>query len=551
MPLGVLLLMEWVFLPYQGATSWLHAAAVTVDLTMMVFFLAWLPARAGRAKLAHGGTRDHAWSRVWQGIEHGLLLVVAAASVCGAWTMPRQEEWRRLVVRGRLLVAKEPAPELMAALLAEGELERAEILRLFSRGLDLSGRSLRNADFTGSDLYDVKLRGADLTGAILEGADLSGADLNPLGIESWSGARLAVGGDARRTRLGELNNEGFEPTILEGAHLARVVLERAELLRARLAGTDLRESRLATVQLSGADLRTAQLDGADLRAADLYAAKLQGASLVETRLQAASLEEARLIGADLTEARLAAADLERAHLELAVFLGADLQAANLLDAFTFGADLRGAHMQRVSGLYPQGAVLRGVQGRGADLCTIHASALASAAQGEGEGEDVAVTLADLGDWREDEPFGVAGTWKEDLDAGGQLVQDAAQRIELARAREDAETPTCKPAAAPGTDAKPAWVLLGGEAPDQLARFYDALAAQLVDRACGGGSAAADLASAMARAVVEKDALRIDLWRRLRRELKPVLAGGETACTVFSELPPPLRRALQETLAEPP
>lgn len=97
----------------------------------------------------------------------------------------------------------------------------------------------------------------------------------------------------------------------EGATLRAPALDlrEADLRRARFAGADLadadlRHATLTQADLSKANLRGARLGRADLTLANLSGADLRGADLSGADLSGADLRGARLQGADLTEAEL-------------------------------------------------------------------------------------------------------------------------------------------------------------------------------------------------------------------------------------------------------
>jgi len=89
------------------------------------------------------------------------------------------EDFRVLEVRGKALVKQAPAPEIIAAYLAQAKergwthefaLDRARIDH--GSGIDLSMRNLRGAKLNNSRLDKADLRGADLGESSLEFASL-------------------------------------------------------------------------------------------------------------------------------------------------------------------------------------------------------------------------------------------------------------------------------------------------------------------------------------------------------------------------------------------
>ena len=253
---------------------------------------------------------------------------------------------RRLVVRDRILMAREPPPEVYARYRAEAQGdadagdEAAQRDPDHAEPLDLTGRNLRFADLRGAVLAGVRLDGADLRSAALEASELPDATMVATRLEGASlrGAQL-LGAELRGARLA-------------GAVLVEAQLQTADLRGAELRGARLQGAALFAARLQGADLRGAELVGADLRQARLHGARLQearlpGARLMGARLDAAELTGAHLQGADLGGAQLRGADLRRAQLQ-----GADLRRAELQ-----GAELAFAHWWRPHGLAPEAVAL--------------------------------------------------------------------------------------------------------------------------------------------------------------------------------------------------
>jgi hypothetical protein len=129
-----------------------------------------------------------------------------------------------------------------AALKAQANLSRANLI-----WADLTGANLIGATLSGADLSRANLTWADLSGVTLPGANLSGANLFRANL---SGANL-FGADLSRATLSEAN------------------LTRANLSGANLIGADLSRANLTGANLIGATLSGANLSGADLSRADL------------------------------------------------------------------------------------------------------------------------------------------------------------------------------------------------------------------------------------------------------------------------------------------
>ena len=219
-------------------------------------------------------------------------------------------------------------------------------------GLNLAGRSYRNAKLSGSTLCNANLVGAQLAGAELvgarlhqvnltnsnlRGADLTNADLQGALLTSAELQRASLRGAVLR------DAEARRPPFSLAAYVLRNSRIAQELLPARRPDgtfdpTILSEYReriddvLATVQQEG-EFRDA---GLRLQGADLSGAQLQDASLQGAQMQGANLAGAGLQGVDFTNARLHGADLA----------GVDAQGATLRGAWLPGTNLRGARFEK-------------------------------------------------------------------------------------------------------------------------------------------------------------------------------------------------------------
>lgn len=325
LPLGLLLLIQLKFLPYQHdwLTPW-HMLCLVACVALL--WLTWPtidgPAQSRRLRVL--------------GVGGSMAVLVASAMLyldqrppALAWLAPelirRADEagWpayelSRLSVTDEILMKREPAAELLAAVRDRTKPQatrdaQTEVFldRELAEPLSLAGRNLRRADLSRSRLLGVALEGADLRGAALVDADLISAHGNArtsLASANLQGARL---GDAK----------------LRGADLGKAQLQGANLYQTQLQGADLQEARLwgayvYRAQLQGADLRLAQLQGALLESADLDGADLKGALLY-----VADLLDANLRGADLRGAQLWKTELDhRSDLSLSFLDGASTAA---------------------------------------------------------------------------------------------------------------------------------------------------------------------------------------------------------------------------------
>ncbi len=175
---------------------------------------------------------------------------------------------------------------------------------------DLSGASIKQANFTDANLSRVLMVKTDLSRSTLNRANLSSARLVGANLSSTQ----LVGADLRGAVL--------ENASLTGADLGDAKLNEADLYGARLG----RAIAIGT-QLSYANLTKTDWQGADLSGADLDRANLSNANLSETRLSTANLRSANLQNANLRNADLSLADLRGANLAGADFQGVILSSA--------------------------------------------------------------------------------------------------------------------------------------------------------------------------------------------------------------------------------
>lgn len=173
-----------------------------------------------------------------------------------------------LELSGQTLLASAPSDTIIQQYLMRGMTEQDAYID-FSKGPDLRGRSLRNANFNYSKLYNANFENASLQSANLFEANLQGANVR--------GAQLQ-GADLRIANL-------------QGAHLRQAALQGAQL---------------ALAELQGADLSSAELQGADLSSA-----KLQGTSLANAMLQGVDLSSAIINGAYMEGAAIKCMDVTR------------------------------------------------------------------------------------------------------------------------------------------------------------------------------------------------------------------------------------------------
>jgi uncharacterized protein YjbI with pentapeptide repeats len=369
LPLGLLLWAQVRFLPYHDtAITWSHRVAVLADLALLWLFwpLMLMPGPGGappaqtitlwraeqQAARRLARTRRIRWGTGLlcltlvavvfalgiavlpeEGME-GRMVVIASHLPGGLvqtaradkhvfkltfwlFEMPGAPFHRNLQLKEKVLVAGEPAAEVVAALRSTDATKRAQGLEKIT-GLILTNRDLRSANLSGTLFPKANLLGAQLQGANLWDAQFQWANL--------MGAQL----QGASFGYAQLQGANLVQAQLQGANLMGAQLQGASLWRAQLQGAD-----FGYAQLQGASLQDAQLEGANLAHAQLQGAdfglvaRLEGANLAHAQLQGAYLQDAQLQGADLQDAQLQGADLLRANIGSANVRNANLTWSDL------------------------------------------------------------------------------------------------------------------------------------------------------------------------------------------------------------------------------
>jgi uncharacterized protein YjbI with pentapeptide repeats len=355
LPIVLLTWMVLTFVPYHHAgLIWLQRLALFVDLGLL--WSVWgeiLRTRPGRRRWPGGGD--------WRRYVGPAVATSASALVCFmalAVAVIPGERLESLTRGGRLrrifrltdrafprgldlaaqtLVEAMPPPEVMAVYFQSGQDPQAA-WRDYTRGLDLSGRDLRGANFA-----DTRLVNADLRDSVLTGANLQRAMLR--GVVFTAGAGVADDQDsAPALGSAQLKGATLRGADLEDVDLSGVALDGADLAGARLRGATLRRTVLRGAGLQDAEMQGANLMLADLAAADLHGAQLQGARLVRADLRGADLGDADLRGADLRGAVLDGASLHKTQLRSADLRGASLHSTCFASTDLALSDLRGAEL---------------------------------------------------------------------------------------------------------------------------------------------------------------------------------------------------------------
>ena len=353
MPVGLLLYVQLVFLPYHDVgITWVHRLTLIADIALLVFIGVFL--RRLETSFLRAFLRTSLHHPVSLLLTAGLLVAVALFSIFVA-TIPGEAAEQSAAPSG----ARQASDGRQVFGYALHGFAEGSLLGFFQRNLNvtdadlvvdkdvapgqrslnLRGRDLRFARFDRTDLHQADMTGANLDGASLVGADLRGvlmscADLNALLLsDSRRAGRCASarGTNLSKARLAEAKMAGVDMRLakldearLEGAQLGHAILSGASFASARLDGADLSGAWLHGANFIVASLQGADLSGAKLEGADFTSAVMQGASLALAGLEGASLRDAELEGVNLAMARLAGADLSGAKLQ-----GSDMRGATV------------------------------------------------------------------------------------------------------------------------------------------------------------------------------------------------------------------------------
>jgi Pentapeptide repeats (8 copies) len=307
LPIGTLLLLQLMFLPYhhQGVTWW-HRACVLADLALVWFFWGRLRGAHSEAPAAEQGPpRTVAGSLA---AFHAIRVPPALARIAA---------WSSTVMRwaiARSAVAAGAAVVLFATLVAVYPTERMHAA-WFRAPLQPLTRLLLEGDVGLEFLVQRK--------PWLASNRLMLADTD-LGVEeklvALAKVREALDPGIKDKTADQARSAPRKVTLsLWDRDLSYANLLRADLRQVDLSRANMRGATLIQAQLQGTNLRLAQL-----QSADLVAAQLQGANLRWAQLQGALLSWAQLQGADLSWAQLQGADLSWAQLQ-----GANLRLANV------------------------------------------------------------------------------------------------------------------------------------------------------------------------------------------------------------------------------
>lgn len=179
-------------------------------------------------------------------------------------------------------------------------------------GLDLSGRSLRYANFQSAWLSGAILNNADLRGAFLRDTLLQAADL--------SGSKL-TGAYMYQVKLNyaDLRNVQIDDAELSGAELKNADLSEANLNRTSLGGADITNANFHKAQLIDSNLHVPAM-----RHANFHAAKLQRATVRVGRMECVNFH-----AANLSEAVVDVSEMSCSNFHAAEMIGATIDISDI------------------------------------------------------------------------------------------------------------------------------------------------------------------------------------------------------------------------------
>ena len=344
-PLALLLFIQIRFLPYHSPlNTWLHRAAIVVDVALILFILMPRLWPRLRATARHSG-----WRLLFR---QAVSVPIFIALACGATlftslfvaTIPDGPSGTSLFaqnmqLRERVLTANVLSPEDINALRDAGDPEKLrEVLAKVMPFQALQGR-----DFSYADLYNAVLPRLDLR-AVRKDDGGTPQEL-PADCNERRDCEDPPECEERGLQRTQLIGANFAWASMQGAMFDEAILDESNLAWAKLQDGSLNRARLNRATLTSARLRGARLEGAKLCGADLSEAEMDGAVAAGAFLRGASLRGARLAGANLAGADLRGADLSQADLSGTNLTGARLQGAVLRGARTQGARFDGANVE--------------------------------------------------------------------------------------------------------------------------------------------------------------------------------------------------------------
>jgi len=344
-PLALLLWIQIRFLPFHSPRdTWLHRAAIVVDVALILFIL--LPRLWPRLREI---ARESGWQApLRQAVSVPVFIVLACAGtlfvslfVATIPNGPGGAGWfaQNMELRERVLTANVLSPEDINALRDAGDPEqlRAVLAKV------MPFQALQGRDFSYADLYNAVLPRLDLRA--VRSDDGGPPQELPADCNERRDCEDPPDCEERGLQRTQLIGANFAWASMQGAMFDEAILDESNLAWAKLQDGSLNRARMNRATLAAARLRGARLEAAKLCGADLAEAEMDGAVVVGAFLRGASLRGARLAGANLAGADLRGADLSQADLRDANLTGARLQGAVLSGAKTQGARFDGANVE--------------------------------------------------------------------------------------------------------------------------------------------------------------------------------------------------------------
>lgn len=166
------------------------------------------------------------------------------------------------------------------------EWRSAALQNLEMAGINLPGRTLKNADFNGTKFEKSQLTDCDLSGTRFDLCDCTWVNFQNSNLD---------GSQFFKSRL---TNADFRGCSMVSANLEQASGQQANFVRAKLTGGYLPMARLPNADFTGADLAGANLSGATLTNANFALANLQQAVIDDVDFSGANWWRARGLSID-------------------------------------------------------------------------------------------------------------------------------------------------------------------------------------------------------------------------------------------------------------
>lgn len=246
--------------------------------------------------------------------------------------------------KGGLDIAKlRPQPPELVLKAAKGE-----------AGVDITGATLKDLDFSGQDLSgldlsraritkclfkDAKLTGARFDQAMLKGCDFTGADLSQTLLDRAVFQECALDKASLRQAKGEMTvirKSGLKEADFSGAELTQAVVQQSKLEKLRLTGAKLRLSVFDGGDATGLEADGARFEKCVFKKVALNQASFRGISTDALLLHTCAGEKVSFANSELFKFRIS---------HESSFPGLNLGAVTWKQGYCRKADLSGADFQ--------------------------------------------------------------------------------------------------------------------------------------------------------------------------------------------------------------